>query len=83
MGLMELYQSDETARITIERIVMQRSRMRYKRDELRAAFKGLTIQMQEVCAIHWLLHPDDPPKVRKSNLTARRVQRPKKDRVSK
>ena len=81
MGLMELYQTDETARAAIERIILSRSRMRYKRDALREALRGVTIQMREVYEMHWHLNPDDPPRVLKSNLTARRVQRPKKDRT--
>lgn len=83
MTLMELFQSDTFAQSVLTRIMLQRIRMRYKRDEIRQALRHTAnvghISMTEVYELHWFLHPDDPRRVPKANMTRPRAQRPKKD----
>jgi hypothetical protein len=83
MTLMELFQSDDRMRGILTKVMTQRSRMRYKRDEVRATVRAYTgtvdrVTMAEVYELHWFLHPDDPRRVLKMNLTTHRTIRPRR-----
>lgn len=83
MTLMELFQSDTTMQGELTKIMTQRCRMRYKRDEVRRLVKGLvSVSMTEVYDLHWFLHPQDSRRILKQNMTRPSVQRPKRMRVS-
>lgn len=81
MTLLELFQSDTRMQGILTKIMTQRIRMRYKRDQVRATVRAYTSQvdtitMGEVEALHWLVNPQDAPRVPKQNMT-----RPRKDRT--
>lgn len=83
MTLMELFQCDERMRGVLTKIMTQRSRMRYKRDQVRATLHASTsavdvVTMAEVYELHWFLHPNDAKRVPKMNLTRPRVQKPRR-----
>lgn len=74
MTLMELFQSDARMQGILTKIMTQRSRMRYKRDEVRRTIHAMTgqvdrVTMSEVYELHWFLHPEDPRRVPKQNMT--------------
>lgn len=76
MTLLELYQNDAGMRESMTKIMMRRSRMRYRREALRALIRdnGFTVSltMGQVYELHYNLHPNDARRVLKQNMTPRR-----------
>ena len=69
MTLMELFQNDTTLQGHLTKIMTQRCRMSYKRDEIRALLGQPFVSMAEVYELHWFLHPNDLRRIKKVNYT--------------
>lgn len=77
MTLMELFQSDARWRGILTKIMVRRSRLRYKKLDVEHTLHASTsavdsVSMAEIRELHYLLHPEDARKVKKPNLTPRR-----------
>jgi hypothetical protein len=77
MNLMELFNSDANMQAVLTRIMTQRIRMRYRRDQVRDALQkaghnGSAVTMGEIEALHYYLHPDDASRTIKANMTRSR-----------
>ncbi len=78
MTLLELFQSDAKMQGVLTKIMTQRSRMKYRRREVEQALKSNGfdfgyVSTGQVYELHYFLHPDQPRRVLKQNMT-----RPKK-----
>lgn len=83
MTLMELFQSDTKMRDVLTKIISQRIRMKSRRWLIQDALRENGIDLGyistgQVYLLHWFLHPNDPRRVLKKNMTKPRAQRPKR-----
>jgi len=74
MTLMELFQNDTEMQKIISLIMGQRTRMRYRHAMIQNEIqeRGLKVErfsVGQVYELHYILHPDQPRRVPKSNLT--------------
>lgn len=77
MTLMELFQNDTEMQTVISSIMAQRTRMRYRHAMIQNEIqeRGLNVErfsIGQVYELHYILHPDQPRRVLKSNMTKRR-----------
>jgi hypothetical protein len=67
INLIELYNKDNLFRLAAKPIMLQRSRLNWKRDQLRAKLKELGLDdnftMADLRELHYYLHPEDEKRV--------------------